>query len=130
MRLKSLARLFFSCALLSTTTTYAWNATGHEIVARIAWDNLTPEAKAKVTEILRQHPDYARALTKDTTPAGDARDKQAFIIAATWPDLIRGANFGKSHITYNHPYWHYVDIPFVVGDVKAPADLSMNWTPG
>ncbi|HUO11047.1 MAG TPA: S1/P1 nuclease [Phycisphaerae bacterium] len=129
MRLKFPVGVLFSCALFFASNAFAWNGTGHEIVADIAWDNLTPEAKAKVTALLQQHPDYTRALMKPTTPAGDERDREAFMVAATWPDLIRSASFGKSHLL-NRPNWHYIDIPYVIGDVKSPENPSMKWTVG
>jgi len=129
MRLKFPIGALFSCALVFASNAFAWNGTGHEVVADIAWDNLTPEVKAKVTALLQQHPDYARALMKPTTPAGDERDREAFMVAATWPDLIRSPSFGKSHLLA-HSNWHYIDIPYVVGDVKAPENPSMKWDAG
>jgi hypothetical protein len=127
MRMRIAGRVVFACAMMFCSSVWAWNGTGHEAVADIAWDNLTPAAKAKVTELLKAHPDYARALTKETTAAGD-KDRQAFMVAATWPDLIRSASFGKSH-ELAHSNWHYIDIPYVIGDVKAPTDFPMTWDP-
>ncbi len=129
MRMRIAGRVVFACAMLCCSNLWAWNGTGHQTVADVAWDNLTPETKVKVTELLKQHPDYARTLMKETTPAGDKRDREAFMVAATWPDLIRSPSFGKSH-ELAHSNWHYIDIPYVIGDVKAPTDITMNWTPG
>ncbi|MGN6366920.1 MAG: S1/P1 nuclease [Phycisphaerae bacterium] len=126
MRLKLMARVVVGCALMFCSNVWAWNGTGHEAVAAIAWDNLTPAAKAKVTELLKQHPDYKRTLMKETTQAGEERDREAFMVAATWPDLIRSPSFGKSH-ELAHSNWHFIDLPYVIGNVKAPTDISMKW---
>ncbi len=104
----------------------AWNGTGHEIVALIAWQDLTPQARENVTRLLQAHPDYADMLTKADTPADD-KPRQAFLTAATWPDLVRTPG-GKSY-RYNHPVWHYVDLPFAVG-VAQPEMPDEKWEAG
>src|SRR5688500_2729946 len=43
----------------------AWNDTGHMTVALIAWRQLDDGERAKVAEILRQHPHYKLYLTAD-----------------------------------------------------------------
>ena len=42
--------------LLPAAPAHAWNATGHEAVALVAWDHLTPATRAKLTALLEQHP--------------------------------------------------------------------------
>ncbi len=106
---------------------FGWNATGHRIIAAIAYDNLTPKVRARVDEILKHHPDYASILTRNAPadPAGRARE--AFLAAAVWPDTIKGdprfwddtrsdahptppiAGFPDSK---RHTNWHYFDTPF------------------
>jgi predicted Fe-S protein YdhL (DUF1289 family) len=119
-----MAALTFGCAPVA----FAWNATGHEIVAFVAWSQLTPKTKAQVTALLRQHPDYARTFTRETVAPAE-RDEQAFAIAATWPDLIRSQSFGKSFM-YARSNWHYVDIPFVVGNLPQPKPSDLSWSAG
>jgi hypothetical protein len=104
----------------------AWNGTGHEIVALIAWDDLTPQARENVTRLLKAHPDYADMLTKTDTPEAD-KAREAFLTAATWPDLVRTPG-GKSY-RYNHPVWHYVDMPFALG-MDAPDMPDEKWVAG
>ena len=106
-------------SLLLASPTWAWNATGHRVVAAIAYDHLTPKARARVDELLRAHPDYGTLLPKD------ARD--AFLAAAVWPDVIKGDNRFYDDTRANakptlllpgfpsmarHTNWHYVDFPF------------------
>jgi hypothetical protein len=115
--------------LVSARAAFAWNGTGHEIVAFVAWSQMTPGAKAAATALLKEHPDYSRTFTREGAPAGPERDEQAFAIAATWPDLIRSESFGKSFM-YARSNWHYVDMPFVIGNVPTPPPSDLSWTPG
>lgn len=64
---------------------FAWGAEGHAIVALIAFDELTPTAKARVTDLLG---------------TGAPRD---FASAAGWADAIKRRR-------PNTAPWHYVDI--------------------
>jgi hypothetical protein len=119
-----------ACAALllaaGTRTSPAWNGTGHEVIADIAWRELTPETKAKISAILRATPDYDALLTTPST-APDQRDREAFLKAATWPDLVRtpGRNF-----RFNHPAWHYIDYPYVLGEVPPVEGPVTQWKPG
>lgn len=78
--------------LLINCNIYAWNALGHEIVAQIAYDNLSERAKQKCDEYIR---------TNDYFPASPS-----FVAAAPWLDKIRGDDI----------HWfdnlHYINIPF------------------
>jgi hypothetical protein len=117
--------LFLS--LLLAAPAFAWNATGHRAIAAIAYDNLTPAARAKADELIRRHPDYQRYFLDNAPTDPAARARAAFIASAYWPDQIRGddrfydetrrdaqptpmlpsfPNMGR------HTIWHYYDIPF------------------
>jgi hypothetical protein len=37
---------------------YAWGDTGHEIICEIAFQELTPQARAQVRKLLQQDPDF------------------------------------------------------------------------
>ncbi len=74
---------------------FAWGANGHRIVAQICYDNLSPDARARVSEAL-----------------GDNYLAQV----SNWPDYIKaekGWDFAKS--------WHYMTIQpdLTVADVNA-----------
>jgi S1/P1 Nuclease len=111
----------------------AWNDHGHMIVAAIAYERLTPEAKSTVGRLLALNPKFNDWIARET---GD-RTETAFILAATWPDAIKrdnayqndgasngdiaptsgaGAAAAKQNIGYvdhlRHKYWHFVDQPF------------------
>ena len=86
----------------------AWNDHGHLVVARVAWNRLTPEQRAKVTAILKAHPHYEEVLTKQK-PDGYNVDQWAFMRAACWPDWVRSHHASE----YNRSTWHYIDYPFI-----------------
>ena len=109
----------------------AWNYSGHCIIAEIAYERLTPQARARVDRMIHDHPDYVDVFTKDAPvvikedPAALAR--YAFVHAAPWPDLIRGdarfydENSADARATpllpgfpdmMRHGTWHYFDTPF------------------
>jgi hypothetical protein len=79
-------------ALLLALPAAAWNYSGHSIIAQIAYERLTPLARARVDQMIRDHPDYNRIFTHGA--AGRAKDdpaaraRYAFVHAAPWPDLI------------------------------------------
>jgi S1/P1 Nuclease len=113
------------CALLAASPAQAWNDTGHMIVAAIAYELLTPAAKAEANRLLRLNPDYGRWIAG---ASDHDRDEIAFVTAATWPDAIKSkpgymddrdkpwrSTYSRS-IGYEdkiqHRDWHSVRIPF------------------
>jgi hypothetical protein len=75
---------------------HAWHESGHRIVARIAWDELTPAQQTFVSDLLVRHPRFAEDFVArmpdaiKTLAEGDAeRRKWVFMHAAIWPDLIK-----------------------------------------
>lgn len=132
MRLHTVA---YALVFLLTAPLHAWNATGHRIIAAIAYERLTPRVRAKVDELIRRHPDYDALFTKDAPAELTARARAAFLYAATWPDVIRGdARFydeTRRDTTPTpllkgfpemgrHGTWHYYDIPYAPDGFHAP----------
>lgn len=66
--------------LLQGSVVYAWDATGHAIVAMLAEERLTPHARAVVKTLLQG---------------------QSFVDVASWPDQVRNKQTAP---------WHYVNI--------------------
>ena len=117
------------------TSAYSWNNFGHETVAYLAYQQLTPKTRGRVKALLKLNPYYKRIWPSMVPPAvsGPDRDMMIFMIAATWPDQIKSdgsyhsdgpANgdrppadpSAKQNIGYSdharHKYWHFVDTPF------------------
>ena len=122
----------------------AWNATGHRIVAAIAYDHLSTAAKQRVDALLQKHPDYPTLLTTGAPAEAQARARAAFLAASVWPDVIRNddrfyddtrENAKPTPLLPGFPYmarhtnWHYIDIPFspdgtALDPVKPPNALT------
>lgn len=112
----------------------AWNDFGHMAVAAVAWQHLTPAARAQVGTLLRLNPDYGRWVNQ--VPA-QQRAVIAFLRAATWADAIKheagsiddgerpDGTGAATEVGYadrrEHRYWHYVDIPLSVDATPRPA---------
>src|SRR5258708_6792801 len=121
-------------AVLANTPALAWNEHGHMTVAAIAFERLDPSIREKVGALLKLNPQYETWTAR--VPAAD-RVEVAFIMAATWPDLIKrdesyqndGSHNGNvaptdpqgredavRNIGYadrlRHRYWHFTDVPF------------------
>jgi hypothetical protein len=118
-----------AAALLLALPASAWNYSGHQIIAEIAYERLTPQVRARVDQMIREHPDYNRIFTKDAPDAikndAAALARYAFVHAAPWPDMIRGGDMRfydeanpDAHPTPllpgfpdmgRHATWHYFD---------------------
>ncbi|HUL04160.1 MAG TPA: S1/P1 nuclease [Gemmatimonadales bacterium] len=96
-------------AILATPVlTLAWDAAGHRTVAMIAWDQMTPQARARAVALLMHGPLLANFASLRPSEGPDAeRDRGLFVNAATWADLVRNAN--EAWHAYNRPAWHYAD---------------------
>lgn len=90
---KQLYYSFFAMLLLlGTAPSFAWNQVAHQVIAQIAYDNLSPSAKKQanqLTQVLDQ--EYGT--------------NQTFVQSANWAD-----NIISRHITAFNT-WHYVNIP-------------------
>jgi hypothetical protein len=100
-------------------SSYGWNDTGHEIIASITYDELTPAVQTAAIDLLKQHPRYEKDLLQGVPEGFDAQ-RYAFMMAATWPDLVKGQTH-PMHFVANHPAWHYVDIPVVQPGYALPS---------
>src|ERR1051325_8446948 len=85
----------------------AWDNTGHEVVAGIAWDNMTAAARQKAVALLGAAPANAclrSLLPNDARPLA-VRQREFFIRAATWPDRVRSGPC----VQFNQEDWHFLD---------------------
>lgn len=78
---------------------FAWWDTGHMLVAQIAYDRLSPRAKAEVD----------RLLAFDAIP-----ESRTFVEAACWADDIKK----KDIRAYDE--WHYIDVAFSSDNTPLP----------
>jgi hypothetical protein len=97
----------------------AWNRAGHMVSGAIAYNELRgrdPAVLARVVALLRAHPAYQTRWLPMITQHGMAdHDIMLFMLAARWPDDVR------DEPQYDHPTWHYTNMPIVVpGDTTRP----------
>src|SRR4051812_898443 len=107
----------------ASTSARAWDDFGHMQIAAVAWKDLKPKAKARVSQLLELNPRYANWIV-----GARKRDEArvAFLRSATWADAIRsdraykddepGAATATQNVGYaemlRHTTWHYVNRPF------------------
>ena len=120
---------------------HAWDDEGHMIVAAAAYDQLTPQAKARVAQLLALNK-YPTNGSNNVSAADKAR--AVFMMAATAPDAIkkdtkhftndgedptkapdasRNTGFDDKNM---HKYWHYVDLPFSTDGTPLVQPASIN----
>jgi len=111
MRLTCTCLLFIFILSLSEPAS-AWNATGHQLVARIAWNAMTPAVRQRVIALLDAAPSDAclpELLPADARPPA-ARRREFFMEASTWADLVRpGENDTRPCTRFSRPEWHYIN---------------------
>jgi hypothetical protein len=118
-------------ALAVPPSASAWNGTGHQIVARIAWDTMTPTVRERVVALLQAAPSnacLAELMPTDSRPIA-ARRREFFLRASTWADTLRpGDDGGRACTRFHRSEWHYVNFFWqgVSGATGAdrPADRS------
>jgi hypothetical protein len=107
--------------LFAVLNSFAWDDVGHKITAYIAWQQMTPDVRARVIKILLAAPEDAQ-LSTFYMPYGSrtdtARKRDFFMIAATWPDIIRDRAFDTRYKKYHHSNWHYSDTLWTIQNGK------------
>lgn len=134
MRYLGLLAASFSILFSSTSQALAWNATGHRLIAAIAYDRLNPKTRTRVDALIRQHPDYEKLFLRDAPVEPKARARAAFIAASVWPDQIKGdprfydetrSNASPTQLLpgfpdmARHTTWHYYDTPYTPDGAEA-----------
>lgn len=91
---------------------FAWDDAGHKITAWIAWNQMTPKVRAKVSEILLSAPEdsHLSSFFLQDSRSLDARQRELFMIASTWPDIVRDRKFPNRYQRYHRGDWHYVNV--------------------
>lgn len=94
---------------IAPTRAVAWDGPTHMAIAMIAWDHMTPAARAAAVRLLLSAPaDAELASLRPPTGTAAERDRALFALAATWPDIVRASRPAARH-AYHHGSWHYVD---------------------
>ncbi len=89
----------------------AWDDTGHKLTTYIAWEQMSPTAREKAIKILLAAPedsDLSVFYLQDSRSAA-AKQRELFMIASTWADIVRDKNFKNRFAMYHKGDWHYAD---------------------
>jgi hypothetical protein len=111
---RSAVHISFLCAALLTfnVRAYPWDSAGHKVVAYIAWQQMTPDTRDRVIKILRDAPEDSQ-IAAFYMPYGSqsvgARQREFFMIVATWADMIKDRDLAVRNKKYNNSNWHYYD---------------------
>jgi hypothetical protein len=112
MKRTLLAVLTAVWSLLPSQPLLAWNGTGHQLVARIAWDDMTATTRQAVVSLLQAAPQDACLIDlfpTDSRPLGD-RQREFFVLASTWPDIVRPKEEDtRPCIRFHHRDWHFIN---------------------
>ena len=146
--------LAFTTALVTSPRAVAWGNTGHEAVAYVAWQQMTPAARARAMELIKLVPTLTKSDGTSTIPGykewvidlppgltADDKNLYLFMRAATWADSIKHkwlkdsdtppvdrtveVNIGFTD-TESHGYWHFIDTGFTSDQSTVPATPAPN----
>ena len=90
---------------------FAWDDAGHKLSAYIAWQQMSPDVREKVTKILLSAPEDSdlSVFYLPSSRSVEARKRELFMIAATWADIVRDRDFKVRYEKYHKGNWHYAD---------------------
>jgi hypothetical protein len=102
--------LLIACFVL-TVPTLAWDDTGHKLTGYIAWQQMTPAARERAVKILRSAPEDAHlsVFFAQDSRSEATRQRELFMIATTWADIVRDREFKNRYAKYHKGDWHYAD---------------------
>jgi hypothetical protein len=104
------AALLAGALALAPAPAAAWDDVGHLTIARIAWERLSPAARARAVALLRAAPpDAGLAQLRPGAGGPEERDRALFARAATWPDVVRDRREAARARRYHHSAWHFAD---------------------
>ncbi|HEX8368249.1 MAG TPA: S1/P1 nuclease [Pyrinomonadaceae bacterium] len=109
--LKKFAGILFLICLTFPLSALAWDDVGHKTTAYIAWQQLTPPARERVSKILQNAPEdsHLGAFFMGDARSPAVRQMEHFMIAATWADIVRDRDFKVRYGKYHKGNWHYSD---------------------
>jgi len=89
----------------------AWDDVGHKLSAYIAWQQMTPAVREKVIKILLSAPEDSdlSVLYPPDSRSDAAKQRELFMVAAYWSDIVRDRKFKNRFEKYHHSNWHYSD---------------------
>lgn len=132
--MKFASRCFFTLLiLLSTSTGFAWDGTGHRLTAAVALHYLDNETRLELMTILSNHPRYQEdflGAIPNFIDRSDSEEVAQWILgqAAYWPDIARGLPDTERE-RFNRPAWHYIDGAWVRGAAEEQGNVYVGIAP-
>lgn len=121
MKLRGLSLALAAAGLAWSTPAHAWDELGHRVVARIAWEHMTPAARQNSIRLLQSAPPGSGiAELMPRTGTMEERQREWFVHTAVWADMIRDRDHPGAR--YAHADWHYVNFFWETGPNGAPRD--------
>lgn len=104
---------------LCVSPAWAWNWTGHKIIASIAVRQMSEEEQTRAVAILTRHPrfteDFSDAMPEEVRGEEAAAQREWLLQqAAVWPDLVRSGPAAKT--VFHRATWHYINVPHFLND--------------
>ncbi len=96
-----------SLLFLNSRPAYAWDEFGHHLIARIAWEEMTPAARARSLLILA-NARFDTRLRPGPGALSPTGRRAAFVAASAWADEVRKPD--PRHVTYDIPKRHFTDL--------------------
>jgi hypothetical protein len=77
----------------------------------IAWEQMSPQARERAIKILLSAPEDANlsVFYMQDSRSVTVRQRELFMIASTWADIVRDKNFKVRYEKYHKGDWHYAD---------------------
>lgn len=112
-------KILLLLCIIQLNTSFAWNSSGHQIIAAMAWDLLTEDQRNHWVDVLKHHPrfeqDFKKHKPADVTIDSNEYNEWIFRYAATWPDIVRDLP-AKIKKKYHHGSWHYINYPIYLNE--------------
>ncbi len=124
--------------LIFSQSVTAWDDAGHKLVGYVAWENMTPQARERAVKLLLDAPEDSQIAAFFPTPpdydgatylpgsrSRASKQREFFMIIATWADVVRDRNFTNRY-KFHHGTWHYVNTFWreVNGKVEIITDIK------
>lgn len=108
--LKKIAVLLAAVFIFTSPLT-AWDDAGHKLTTYIAWEQMSPTARERAFKLLSSAPEdsHLSAFYLQDARSAATRQREFFMLASTWADIVRDRDFKNRYAKYHKGDWHYAD---------------------
>lgn len=112
----------WALSVVTPGSAFAWSDTGHQVVALIAWDQLREGTRQRAVALMAEstNAQLTSLFSRDGRPPA-VRQREFFVRASTWADLVRGTEDDRPTWHHRSFFWKQVD-----GQAVDVADLDVN----